>query len=380
MRVYRVGLATDKRAILKDLGVEEGGISIMSKKMELFWIMIRDLKTPAANILKQDALSIGAELAVPRGTVTCSKKEVDCLLIANEAQLRYLSKKELSQPFGLSDLAKELKEYIPAKVSKDIQIMGVINANSDSFYPGSRYSKDEAIKAIWQMIEDGANIIDIGGVSSRPGSKPISEDEELERVKDIIDTIKESKLYKEVTFSIDSYRPKVVEYALDSGFGIINDIMGASDDRLIELAVEYGAKYAIMHMRGTPSTMQQNPYYDDVVAEVDSFFSKQVAKCEAKNLTRDNIILDVGIGFGKRLEDNIALIRDHANFLKYQTPLLIGASRKSMIDMITPSSVDERLPGTLAIHLKAIENGATIIRCHDVKEHYQAIKVWSSLV
>ena len=378
METYRLDVSNNRREVLEEFGVERGGVSIMSEKMEILWIKIRGLKTPAANILKQDALSIGAELAVPRGTVICSKDSVDCLLIANRAQIKILSKKELSQPFGLKELAIELRQYL-IESKKSIKIMGVINANSDSFYPGSRYRASEAIDAIEKMIDEGADIIDIGAVSSRPGSEPVSANEEMRRFKDIADTVKASKLYDKALFSVDSYTPEVVRYALDCGFGLINDITGATDARLVDLAIEYGAKYCIMHMQGTPQSMQKNPVYDDVIVEVDQFFEDRLKFCEDRGLSRDKIILDVGIGFGKRVEHNIALIKHHRNFLKHGCELLIGASRKSMIDMITPTPVEERLPGTLAIHLKAVENGATIVRCHDVKEHYQALKVWQSI-
>lgn len=378
MQTYRLDTDSNKKELLEEFGVERGGVLIMSEKMELLWIKIKGLKTPAANILKQDALSIGAELAVPRGTVNCSRDSVDCLLIANRTQIKILSQKESAQPFGLKELAKELKRYL-IENKKSVKIMGIINANSDSFYPGSRYQASEALKAIEQMIDDGADIIDIGAVSSRPGSEPVSVDEEMRRFKDIADTIKISKLYNSAIFSIDSYTPKVVKYALDSGFSLINDITGAKDAKLVDLAIEYGARYSIMHMQGSPKTMQQNPVYDDVIVEIDNFFEDRVAFCEDRGLSRDNIILDVGIGFGKKLEHNIALIKNHKNFLKHGCELLIGASRKSMIDMITPTPVEDRLPGTLAIHLKAIQNGATIVRCHDVKEHYQAIKIWEAL-
>ena len=275
-------------------------------------------------------------------------------------------------------MARELKWYL-TESEKSIKIMGVVNANGDSFYPGSRYQASEAIKAIEKMIDEGADMIDIGAVSSRPGSKAVSEDDEMERFKDIADTIKDFKLHEKSIFSIDSYSPKVVRYALDCGFSLINDITGARDGRLVDLAVEYGAKYCIMHMNGTPQNMQKDPDYDDVIAEVDMFFKERLSFCEERGLSRSDIILDVGIGFGKTLEHNISLLKHHKNFLKHGCELLIGASRKSMIDMITPTPVEQRLPGTLVIHLKAIQNGATIIRCHDVKEHMQAIRVWKRI-
>jgi dihydropteroate synthase len=166
---------------------------------------------------------------------------------------------------------------------------------------------------------------------------------------------------------------------LKSGFNIINDITGASNDRIIELAIKYGAKLSIMHMQGTPQTMQKNPFYSDVMIEVSDFFEERVKKATSLGLKRENIILDVGIGFGKSLEHNLILIRNMIHFKKFGCQILIGASRKSMIDKIIPTPTEERLSGTLAIHLKAVDNGANIIRCHDVKEHVQAFKVWNAM-
>jgi dihydropteroate synthase len=257
--------------------------------------------------------------------------------------------------------------------------MGVINANDDSFFAGSRFRDTAAVGQIEAMIEAGAQIIDIGGVSSRPGSESVTAEEELARICPICDAIADRKLYEKACFSIDSYTPEVVEYALGRGFKLINDITGARDVRLIGLAVKHDAHYCIMHMQGTPQTMQADPSYADVTAEVDAFFAEQIAVCEAVGLPRERIILDPGIGFGKMLEHNLTLIRNLRAFTHHGCEVLIGASRKSMIDAISPAPVEERLPGTLAIHLKAIEEGASIVRCHDVAEHVQAVKVMEQL-
>ncbi len=374
MKIYQLGHITDKKAALKALNVESGGVDIMTKKMELLHFFIKDLKTPAANILKQDALSIGAELAVPGGVILCEKPTYDCILMGTRKHMETLSRKELAQPFGLKTVAMELKRFLSAK-TYPTQIMGVINANDDSFFSGSRFKAEDAITKIKEMIDKGATIIDIGAVSSRPGADEVSAEEELVRIKPVCDIIKTEKLYEQVTFSVDSFTPDVVAYALDSGFTLINDITGASDDTLIKLAVKYDARLCIMHMKGTPKTMQKDPKYDDVMVEVSDFFEARIAQCEALGLKRENIILDVGIGFGKTLEHNLTLIRNMAHFKVFGCEVLVGASRKGMIDKISTSTPEQRLPGTLAIHLKAVENGASIVRCHDVAEHQQALAV-----
>ncbi len=378
MTAYEIAKPEDAKEYFLKLGADISGAKIMAEKADMLFLKIKNLKTPAVNILKQDALSVGAELAVPSGVILCEKESYDCLLFGTKRQLARLAKKEKAQPFGLKKVAKILESLLVAKKFK-LKIMGVINANSDSFYSGSRFLGAEAIAKIEQMAADGADIIDIGAVSSRPGSKAVSQEEELNRIKDILNEIKRQKLYEKIDFSIDSYTPAVIEMALESGFNIVNDITGARDERIIQLAASYSAKLCIMHMQGTPENMQKNPHYEDVVNEVDSFFARQIKKCENLGLSRENIILDVGIGFGKTLEHNLALLKSHRHFTHFGCELLIGASRKSMIDMITPSQIQERLPGTLIIHAKAVERGASIIRCHDVKEHYQAFKVLEKL-
>ncbi len=379
MKIYQVNNIKDRSKFLKNLQVHGGGVSIMAKKMELLTFYIKDLKTPAVNILKQDSLSIGAELATPSGVIICEKDRYDCLLIGTRKHIEILAKKELSQPFGLKQLALELQKFLKVKDDK-IKIMGIINANDDSFFSGSRFMDRDAIKEIEKMIAEGADIIDIGAVSSRPNADEVLEEVELKRIKPICDAIKSKKLYERVSFSIDSYTPLVIEYALKSGFNLVNDITGASNSEVIKLAIKYGAKLCIMHMQGTPQTMQDNPYYDDIMVEVSDFFEDRIDKCESLGMRRDDIILDVGIGFGKTLEHNLTLIRNMKHFKKFGCEILVGASRKSMIDKIIHTPISERLSGTLAIHLKSISNGgASIIRCHDIKEHVQAISVWESL-
>ena len=257
------------------------------------------------------------------------------------------------------------------------KIMGVVNANEDSFYKDSRFNDTKAILKIEQMIIDGASIIDLGGVSSRPGSIPVSPSEELSRVKPIIDLIYSQKLYEKVKFSLDSYEPKVLDYGLNKGFNIVNDITGLSNDEVCKVASKYSAQVVIMHMQNDPRNMQNNPKYKNVILDIDDFFKQRVEK--AKSYGLKDIVLDVGIGFGKTLEHNLLLLKNLNYFKHFGYELLIGASRKSMINQIVESSIEERLPGTLAIHLESINNGASIIRCHDVKEHFQAIKVQEAI-
>lgn len=376
MKLYRVDNSTNKEELFKKIGSTIAGNSILQDKANLNLIYIKDIKAPAANILKQDALSIGADLGVSRDTVTCKDEISDAVLIATDVQLKILSKKELAQPFGLQALAKKLSSFL-IKNEEDTKVMGVLNTNEDSFFSGSRFDGVGALLHVKEMIEDGASIIDLGGVSSRPGSVGVSEEEELTRVKPIIDMIEKEKLYEKVEFSLDSYSPICIEYALQRGFNIVNDITALENDAVAKLVAKYDATVVLMHKQGSTKYMQENPTYSHIILDVDEFFQERIEK--AKQFGIKKIVLDVGIGFGKSLEHNLLLIKHHAHFLHFGYPLLVGASRKSMIDMISKSNVEDRLAGTLAIHLKAAENGAQILRVHDVKEHVQALRVQKSI-
>ncbi|MDQ1263014.1 MAG: dihydropteroate synthase [Campylobacterota bacterium] len=377
MQVELLSNDIDIKKYLKNIDVDSGGIAILASKAAHHILYIRDLHVGAANILKQDALSVGADLAVPRGTVVAKKPFVDCILIATTKHLKLLSKKESIQPFGLKEVAKKLQEILSVQKPSEVEVMGVINANSDSFFKDSRFSGKEAIQAIERMIEDGAHIIDIGGVSSAPKSIYVGAQEELERVKPILDVIQDEKLYDRVKFSIDSFEPTVVSYALERGFKIVNDITGLSNVDICKLCASYGATAVIMHMQKEPQTMQENPRYEHILSDIYTFFEQRIKVAESFGVK--DIVLDVGIGFGKTLEHNLMLIKHQEHFLTLHKPLLIGASRKSMIDKISASSPQDRLSGTLTLHMEAIKNGASIIRVHDVAEHIQALRVLKAL-
>lgn len=376
MKLYKLSSHLDAKALFQTLGVTHEGSSILTPKSHLNLIYIKDLKSPAANILKQDALSIGADLAVPKDTITCKAPLVDAVLIANDKQLKELAHKEKIQPFGLKEVAQKLSEFT-FTCKDDFSVMGIINTNEDSFFQGSRFKDEAALKHIETMIEAGATIIDLGGVSSRPGSLGVSEQEELSRVKPIIDLIYEHGLFEKAQFSLDSYSPLCLEYALTHGFSIVNDITALANDDVARVAAKYDATVVLMHMQGDPKSMQHKPVYDNVVLEVDAFFEERIAKALQFGIKK--IVLDVGIGFGKNLEHNLQLLKHHEHFLHFGYPLLVGASRKSMIDKIISTPINERLPGTLALHLKAYEHGASIVRAHDVKAHVQALSVLQAL-
>ncbi len=247
-------------------------------------------------------------------------------------------------------------------------LMGIINLTPDSFYPGSRYEdNDLLLKRVEEMIDAGADIIDLGGESTRPGSARVSLDEELHRIIPAVELIRDSF---DIPISVDTYKSEVARRSLAVGADIINDISGLnSDPQMAHIVSETGAPVIIMHMQGDPENMQKNPYYDDVVEEICEYFDERIRFAESCGIRREQIILDPGIGFGKRLQDNLEIIKHLDAFNMFNLPVLIGASRKSMIGNVLNLPVDERIEGTLAIHAVAIEKGAKILRVHDVVEN-----------
>ncbi|MDX1637703.1 MAG: dihydropteroate synthase, partial [Balneolaceae bacterium] len=255
---------------------------------------------------------------------------------------------------------------------------GVLNATPDSFSDGGRYNDlDSALGQIGLMVGQGSSIIDVGGESTRPGSDPVSEDEELNRVMPILErAIPE---FPETIFSIDTTKYNVARKALDRGVHIVNDISGLQKEpRLADLCAEHGAAYILMHSKGNPKTMQEDPAYGDVIADIYSYFEKQAALAGGKGV--DQIVLDPGIGFGKTLQHNLKILANLDRFLDLGYPLLVGASRKSMLGKIlNDREVGGRLIGTVAAHYHALMKGAKILRVHDVREANDSILVYNAL-
>lgn len=256
------------------------------------------------------------------------------------------------------------------------KIMGILNATPDSFSDGGQFdSLESAIGRIGLMIGQGAAIIDIGGESTRPGSDPVTEKEELNRVLPIIE--RAIPHFPDTFFSIDTTKYIVAKRALEMGVHFVNDISGLeAEPRFAGLCREYNAGLILMHSQGNPKTMQKNPTYDDVVSDIYRFFEQQTAK--AGDL--ESVIIDPGIGFGKTHQHNITLIKNLDKFLNLGYPLLVGASRKSTIGkLLEDRPVDDRVIGTVAVHYHAMLKGAKIIRAHDVKEAKDSILVYNAL-
>jgi dihydropteroate synthase len=253
------------------------------------------------------------------------------------------------------------------------RVMGILNITPDSFSDGGRFIRpDEAIEQALRMVEAGAAIIDIGGESTRPGAQDVPVEEEIKRVVPVIETLAPEL---PVPISVDSSKPEVMRAAVNAGAGMINDVYALRRVGALEAAAALQVPVCLMHMQGEPRTMQAEPHYDDVVAEVAVFLHEQVARCEAAGIARSRILLDPGFGFGKTLEHNLSLLR-HLNEMNIDgLPFLVGISRKSMIGTLLDAPVEERLCGSIAAATLAVWQGAKIIRAHDVKATVDAVKV-----
>jgi len=256
---------------------------------------------------------------------------------------------------------------------KNPQIMGVLNVTPDSFSDGGRYSLvDQALNQAEQMIHDGAAIIDVGGESTRPGSLPVSTKEELKRV---IPVIVKIRAQSNIIISIDTSKAEVMQQAVEAGANLINDVYALRQPGAMEMAASLKVPICLMHMQENPEKMQQSPDYKDVIGEVRQFFNERIRTCEEYGIERKNLILDPGFGFGKTLRHNLMLLANLKFLLEFGCPVLAGLSRKSMIGLILDKPVDQRLFGSVAAAVIAAQNGASIIRVHDVVESYDAIRI-----
>ncbi len=260
-------------------------------------------------------------------------------------------------------------------------IVGIINVTPDSFSDGGRYfAHESAVRRAGDMLDEGADIIDIGGESSRPGAESVAIDEELDRVIPVLQKVKEE--FPDAVVSVDTYKYEVARIALEEGASIINDITGLrKSPELLPLLAETGAGVVIMHMQGTPRTMQQSPHYDDVLKEIADFLKERTHAARKVGIEEDQIVVDPGIGFGKTLEHNLSLLAE-PSYVREQCkrPVLIGASRKSFIGMLLDGiPTDERAVGSLAAALTAVTRGADIVRVHDVKQTRQALAIYNAI-
>ncbi|MBS3740595.1 MAG: dihydropteroate synthase [Candidatus Cloacimonetes bacterium] len=383
-RILSIKNDQDLRKELEKIKVSTQGIDAMFKKGRTLCIKLKNIKIGAANIIKQDMLSIGGDAAVARGVVNGKVDKSDVIIFGDEKRIKLLLKKISYQDiFGIPKIIKEIKKLLKFRNQpqsfikvrgkelslKQTLIMGILNVTPDSFFDGGKYEKlDRAKKRIDKMVSEGAHIIDIGGESTRPFAEKVSMDEELNRV---IPVIKAAKERCDLPVSIDTYKAEVAKEALDAGADIVNDISGLRfDENMAEVVAAYDdVPIIIMHIQGTPRNMQKNPSYEDVIEDIYSYFQDRIKFARQYGVKEENIILDPGIGFGKTLEHNVEIINRISEFHSLGRPILLGCSNKSYLENILGVEKEERLPGTMATNALAIMQDVQIIRVHQIKEN-----------
>ncbi len=388
--------ASEARRLMREIGVDPGGIEIMAPKSVIRLVMVRRLPIFAANILKQETLSIGADTAVSKHALTGKARHTDCLIIASLSHYRRLCEKLKRQPYGLSrlslDLETALYNYQKNGFTLDLgryrlnlrthtHIMGIINLTPDSFSGDGflREMKDErrgtrdVVDYARKLADEGADILDVGGESSRPGARPVTLKEELLRV---IPAIKAIVKKLKIPISVDTSKAEVARQALDNGAVIVNDITALNGSAgMLSVIKKYKAAVVLMHMKGRPQIMQKNPRYCSLMREVLGYLKQAMAKAVGAGIDREKIILDPGIGFGKSLEHNLEIIRSLGQLKALGQPVLVGLSRKSFLGKITSRDPDERVSVGISANCLAVVNGAGIVRVHDVKETRDSLTV-----
>ncbi len=258
-----------------------------------------------------------------------------------------------------------------------VRIMGIVNVTPDSFSDGGQHNTvDAAIAHALRLVSEGADVLDIGGESTRPGAAEVSEAEELQRVIPVIEALAKQIA---IPIAIDTSKPAVMRAAVNAGASIINDVFALRRDNALDVAAELNVPVILMHMQGEPGSMQAAPHYDDAVAEVHSFLTQRIFACEMAGISKKNIVIDPGFGFGKSLEHNLALLAQLQRFAELGVPVLAGLSRKSFIGTLSGRDVNDRVYGSVAAALIAAQNGAKIIRVHDVAATVDALKIWNAV-
>lgn len=401
-RVLCVSTEVQIRQEMKLVDVEPAGIAHMLPKCKHYVVKLQNIRRPIVHILKEAFLANGGDAAVSRDIITAAVGESDVLLIGTKKQFERALQSLLEQGFGCKELSVEiataianfdaasqtaqlppLEDNVKAVFEvfgKRTVIMGILNVTPDSFSDGGMYSDlDTAVDRAMKMIEDGADIIDVGGESTRPGSEPVTTNEEIERV---IPVIKAISSRTDTPISIDTYKADVAEAALDSGARIINDISAATfDDKMTNLIAKSKCPAILMHTKGTPRDMQTNATYGDLMAEISGYLRDRIRSLAAAGVDQRLLIIDPGIGFAKNVEHNLDIIRRLKELRSIGRPILIGTSRKSTIGKILGDlPPEDRLEGSAATVALSIANGADIVRVHDVREMTLTAKMTDAIV
>ncbi|MDD2703240.1 MAG: dihydropteroate synthase [Candidatus Omnitrophica bacterium] len=397
MRVIEVRSPEELKTMLRDLKVDPYGVEVMSPKGISHLVRINAVSCIAANILKQEMLSLGGDAALPRDVLTGGFKSTGCILMGNLSQFNRLQEKLNRQPFNLNRLGKELAVVLAnyrrgaflidaagykLDLSRRTCVMGILNLTPDSFSGDGMYrlagSGKEVIRAHAEdMVAGGARILDVGGESSRPGAKPVSVKEEVSRTIPVIQyLVKKIK----VPVSVDTCKPEVARRALDNGAFMINDISGLRDDAMLKVVSRFQAAVIIMHMKGRPRTMQRNPVYKSLIDDIIGYLKAAIARAEEAGIAAGKIVVDPGIGFGKTLGHNLEILRRLREFKVLGKPILAGPSRKAFIGKLLNVEPPQRVSGTISACVLASANGANIVRVHDVKEVAEALTVSDAIL
>lgn len=374
---------------MREIGVDPGGIALMAPKGRLRAVRIENLSAWQANLLKQEMLSLGGDTAVHRGAIDCSASTTSALLLGTERHFGALLDKLQAQPPTMQKIGVLLRDglerYDRERFTLELGdrrlelggrtlVMAILNVTPDSFSDGGRHLEpSRAVAEGLRLVAEGADIIDVGGESSRPGAEPVPLEEELERV---VPVVRELAGRSDVPISVDTTKAEVARRAVEAGAAMVNDISSLRFDPAMAGAVaEAGVAVVLMHMRGEPRTMQDDPAYDNVMGEIVRELGESLAAGAAAGIGKERMLVDPGIGFGKNLEHNVAVHRGLGELRILGRPVVFGSSRKSFIGKLGGGEVEERLPGSIASACLAAAAGAHIVRVHDVAETRRALTV-----
>ncbi|MBI5970460.1 MAG: dihydropteroate synthase [Deltaproteobacteria bacterium] len=377
---------------MERIGVDPAGAAIMTSKQFHYNLKIAGLTPAQANVLKQDMLSIGGEAAVAKGAASCSVVVSDAIISGTARHFETLIAKLSVQSFGLPAVAESVKEAIVNitrpeyvikararkwKLGARSLVMGILNVTPDSFSDGGAYLEaDKAVEHGLRMRECGADIVDVGGESTRPNALPVDAEEELKRVIPVVVGL----VKKGVAVSVDTSKAVVAKAALDAGAEMIHDVSALGDADMARVCS--GAAVVLMHRRGSAAAMQLDTSYKDLLDTVFLYLSERMEYAETAGISRDRIVIDPGIGFGKSVDGNLSLIKNLSEFRALGAPVLVGVSRKSFIGKAAAGrggTPEERLSGSIAAGVAAVLNGAQILRVHDVKEAVVACAIADAL-
>ena len=351
---------------LESIGFDKAYQSKAADKFRYKNIKIYSLSVAQANILKQTALIFGADCAVNREVITGRAEKSDVILCGSFSQLRKIAQKLQCQPFRLAKLGEDILSLLETPKKKQTKLAGILNVTPDSFSDGGKYiNSDDAIKHLAELIEDGADIVDIGAESTRPGALPVSANEQILRLKPILNFIQKENL--KIPISIDTRSSEVADFALNTGASIINDVSGFDYDvRLADIISSYNAGVILQHSNGTPDVMQNNPVYANVMEDIYFSLKNKIEFAKSKNIQK--IIIDPGIGFGKTKEDNLMILSRFQEFSTLGCPIMLGVSRKSFLGVMEDdNNLKDTL--TLAVSYPLMAAGVDYLRVHNIKLH-----------